>query len=192
MASTHSSTRTDDHGAAVTARATDLTKVYGQGETRVVALGSVSAELRKGASTAISAPSRSSKSTPMHCMTGLDTVSSGSARIGDTELSTLKDTQLTQLRRDEVGFIFQVFNLLPTLTAAENITLPTDIAGHRPDQKWLANHRLGRGGGHRPGAPGLPRGHAVESDGSLRGPGSLGRRHGGGVARSSGGQTGRS
>ncbi|AEW94459.1 MULTISPECIES: ABC transporter ATP-binding protein [Streptomycetaceae] len=122
---------------AVAARATELTKVYGQGETRVVALDGVSTAFHRGRFTAIMGPSGSGKSTLMHCMAGLDTVSAGSARIGDTELSSLKDKQLTRLRRDKVGFIFQAFNLLPTLTALENITLPMDIAGRKPDKAWL-------------------------------------------------------
>ncbi|WP_328538356.1 ABC transporter ATP-binding protein [Streptomyces sp. NBC_00344] len=123
---------------AVAARATELSKVYGQGETKVVALDQVSVDFRQGEFTAIMGPSGSGKSTLMHCVAGLDTFSSGSVRIGETELGTLKDKQLTQLRRDKIGFIFQAFNLLPTLTAAENITLPMDIAGRKPDKAWLA------------------------------------------------------
>ncbi|MEV0373671.1 ABC transporter ATP-binding protein [Streptomyces sp. NPDC050636] len=123
--------------AAVAARATDLSKVYGQGETRVVALDSVSVEFGKARFTAIMGPSGSGKSTLMHCMAGLDSISSGSARIGDVELASLGDKQLTRLRRDKIGFIFQAFNLLPTLTALENITLPMDIAGRRPDREWV-------------------------------------------------------
>ncbi|KOG39426.1 ABC transporter ATP-binding protein [Streptomyces decoyicus] len=123
--------------AAVAARATDLSKVYGQGETRVVALDSVSVEFGKARFTAIMGPSGSGKSTLMHCMAGLDAISSGSARIGDVELASLNDKQLTRLRRDKIGFIFQAFNLLPTLTAQENITLPMDIAGRKPDREWL-------------------------------------------------------
>ncbi|WP_336054277.1 ABC transporter ATP-binding protein [Streptomyces sp. CA2R101] len=124
-------------GGAVAARATDLSKVYGQGETRVVALDSVSVEFGKAKFTAIMGPSGSGKSTLMHCMAGLDAISSGSARIGDVELSSLGDKQLTRLRRDKIGFIFQAFNLLPTLSALENITLPMDIAGRKPDKEWL-------------------------------------------------------
>ncbi|MCZ1011527.1 ABC transporter ATP-binding protein [Streptomyces lydicus] len=123
--------------AAVAARATDLSKVYGQGETRVVALDSVSVEFGRAGFTAIMGPSGSGKSTLMHCMAGLDSFSSGSARIGEVELSSLGDKELTRLRRDKIGFIFQAFNLLPTLTAAENITLPMDIAGRNPDRQWL-------------------------------------------------------
>ncbi|MFC5148123.1 ABC transporter ATP-binding protein [Streptomyces aureoversilis] len=122
---------------AVAARATGLTKVYGQGETQVVALDAVSVEFRQAEFTAIMGPSGSGKSTLMHCMAGLDSVSGGSATIGDTELTTLNDKKLTRLRRDKIGFIFQAFNLLPTLTALENITLPMDIAGRKPDRKWL-------------------------------------------------------
>ncbi|WP_432145887.1 ABC transporter ATP-binding protein [Streptomyces sp. bgisy084] len=124
--------------AAVAARATDLNKVYGQGETRVVALDSVSVEFGKARFTAIMGPSGSGKSTLMHCMAGLDTISSGSARIGDVELGSLNDKQLTRLRRDKIGFIFQAFNLLPTLSALENITLPMDIAGRKPDREWVS------------------------------------------------------
>ena len=122
---------------AVAARATDLSKIYGQGETQVVALDRVSVDFRQGEFTAIMGPSGSWKSTLMHCVAGLDSFSGGSVRIGETELGTLKDKQLTQLRRDKIGFIFQAFNLLPTLTALENITLPMDIAGRKPDAAWL-------------------------------------------------------
>ncbi|CAM3162331.1 ABC transporter ATP-binding protein [Streptomyces albus] len=119
------------------ARATDLCKVYGQGETQVIALDHVSVDFRQAEFTAIMGPSGSGKSTLMHCMAGLDSITSGSARIGDTELNGLKDKKLTRLRRDRIGFIFQAFNLLPTLTALENITLPMDIAGRKPDKAWL-------------------------------------------------------
>nr|WP_202535970.1 ABC transporter ATP-binding protein [Streptomyces sp. SID4919] len=114
-----------------------MSKVYGQGETKVVALDRVSIDFHQGQFTAIMGPSGSGKSTLMHCVAGLDSFSGGSVRIGDTELGTLKDKQLTQLRRDKIGFIFQAFNLLPTLTALENITLPMDIAGRKPDKLWL-------------------------------------------------------
>ncbi|PYC82743.1 peptide ABC transporter ATP-binding protein [Streptomyces tateyamensis] len=119
------------------ARATGLSKVYGAGETRVVALDDVSVEFHQGEFTAIMGPSGSGKSTLMHCMAGLDTVSAGSATIGEVELVGLRDKQLTQLRRDRIGFVFQAFNLLPTLTALENITLPMDIAGRKVDKAWL-------------------------------------------------------
>ncbi|WP_274559350.1 ABC transporter ATP-binding protein [Streptomyces spiramyceticus] len=130
-------TTTAHRATAVAARATELSKVYGQGETQVVALDRVTVDFRQGEFTAIMGPSGSGKSTLMHCVAGLDSFSSGSVRIGETELGTLKDKQLTQLRRDKIGFIFQAFNLLPTLTAAENITLPMDIAGRKPDKQWL-------------------------------------------------------
>jgi putative ABC transport system ATP-binding protein len=124
-------TTTPVAGRATTtaARATDLSKIYGQGETQVVALDRVSVDFRQAEFTAIMGPSGSGKSTLMHCVAGLDTFSSGSVRIGETELGSLKDKQLTKLRRDKIGFIFQAYNLLPTLTALENITLPMDIAG---------------------------------------------------------------
>ncbi|BAU83733.1 ABC transporter [Streptomyces laurentii] len=130
-------TPTVPRSTAVAARATDLSKVYGHGETQVVALDRVSVDFRQGEFTAIMGPSGSGKSTLMHCVAGLDSFSSGSVRIGDTELGNLKDKQLTQLRRDKIGFIFQAFNLLPTLTAMENITLPMDIAGRKPDKEWV-------------------------------------------------------
>ncbi|MFJ6833317.1 ABC transporter ATP-binding protein [Streptomyces sp. NPDC091209] len=122
---------------AVAARAMELSKVYGQGETQVIALDRVTVDFRQAEFTAIMGPSGSGKSTLMHCVAGLDTFSTGSVRIGDTELGSLKDKQLTRLRRDKIGFIFQAFNLLPTLTALENITLPMDIAGRKPDKEWL-------------------------------------------------------
>ncbi len=131
------STPLADRATTVAARATELSKVYGQGETQVVALDRVSVDFRQAEFTAIMGPSGSGKSTLMHCVAGLDTFSSGSVRIGETELGSLKDKQLTKLRRDKIGFIFQAFNLLPTLTALENITLPMDIAGRKPDREWL-------------------------------------------------------
>ncbi|MFG2815376.1 ABC transporter ATP-binding protein [Streptomyces sp. NPDC004673] len=130
-------TPTTGRTTAVAARAAELSKIYGQGETRVVALDRVSVEFRQAEFTAIMGPSGSGKSTLMHCVAGLDSFSSGSVRIGETELGSLKDKQLTRLRRDKIGFIFQAFNLLPTLTALENITLPMDIAGRKPDKEWL-------------------------------------------------------
>jgi putative ABC transport system ATP-binding protein len=119
------------------ARAQELTKVYGRGETRVVALDQVSVRFDRSEFTAIMGPSGSGKSTLMHCMAGLDTISAGSVRIGETELGPLKDRQLTRLRRDKIGFVFQAYNLVPTLNAAENITLPLNIAGRGADQAWL-------------------------------------------------------
>jgi len=123
--------------AGAAARAVDLTKVYGEGDTRVVALGGVSCTFERGRFTAIMGPSGSGKSTLMHCMAGLDTATSGSAFIGDVDLSTLDDKRLTRLRRDSLGFIFQAYNLVPTLSALENITLPMDIAGRKPNKEWL-------------------------------------------------------
>jgi len=122
---------------AVAARARQVTKAYGSGETRVTALDAVDVDIARGRFTAILGPSGSGKSTLMHCLAGLDTVTSGRIWIGETEVTGLKDKQLTRLRRDSVGFIFQAFNLLPTLNALENITLPMDIAGRKPDRAWL-------------------------------------------------------
>ena len=119
------------------ARATDLVKTYGSGETQVRALDGVSVEFARGEFTAIMGPSGSGKSTLMHCLAGLDTATAGSVTIGDTELTGLSDKQMTRLRRDRIGFVFQSFNLVPTLTARENITLPLDIAGRTPDAEWL-------------------------------------------------------
>ena len=126
-------------GAAdpVAAVATDLVMTYGEGETEVRALDHVSATFAKGRFTAIMGPSGSGKSTLMHCMAGLDRPTSGSVRIGETEIVGLPDKQLTALRRDRIGFVFQSFNLVPTLTAEENITLPTDIAGRKVDRTWF-------------------------------------------------------
>ncbi|WP_327093464.1 ABC transporter ATP-binding protein [Nocardia vinacea] len=123
--------------ATVAARAIDLVKVYGHGDTQVRALDGISAEFVKGEFTAIMGPSGSGKSTLMHCLAGLDSASTGTVRIGDTDLAGLSDKQMTQLRRDRIGFVFQAFNLVPTLTAQENITLPLDIASRKPDQDWL-------------------------------------------------------
>ncbi|MET8977263.1 ABC transporter ATP-binding protein [Streptomyces sp. NPDC004539] len=121
----------------VAARARGLTKAYGSGETAVLALDAVDVDIARGRFTAVMGPSGSGKSTLMHCLAGLDSVSAGRVWLGDTEITGLRDRELTRLRRDRVGFMFQSFNLIPTLTAAENITLPMDIAGRRPDQEWL-------------------------------------------------------
>lgn len=121
----------------IAARAVDLTKTYGQGETQVKALDNIAVEFAAEEFTAIMGPSGSGKSTLMHCMAGLDRVSSGSTFIGDTDLAGLNDKEMTNLRRDRLGFIFQSFNLVPTLTAAENITLPLDVAGKKVDRKWF-------------------------------------------------------
>lgn len=122
---------------ATAAHAVAATKVYGTGDTEVRALDGIDASFARSKFTAIMGPSGSGKSTLMHCLAGLDTLSGGQVFIGDTDLSTLTERQLTLLRRDKVGFVFQAFNLVPTLTALENITLPTDLAGVAPDQAWL-------------------------------------------------------
>ncbi|MFJ8808218.1 ABC transporter ATP-binding protein [Streptomyces sp. NPDC102490] len=124
-------------GTRVAARVVDAVKVYGGGDTAVRALDGVGVDFPAGRFTAIMGPSGSGKSTLMHCAAGLDTLTSGTARIGDTDLSTLDDRRLTLLRRDRVGFVFQAFNLVPTLTVAENITLPLDLAGRRGDTAWV-------------------------------------------------------
>lgn len=118
-------------------RATGLAKRYGAGDSRVVALAGVDVEFRRGEFTAIMGPSGSGKSTLMHCVAGLDLADEGTVRIGDTEVTGLRDDALTHLRRDRVGFVFQAFNLLPTLTALENITLPFDLAGRKHDKETL-------------------------------------------------------
>ena len=114
----------------------NLTKTYGTGQAQVVALDDVSVELEAGRFTAVMGPSGSGKSTLMHCCAGLDTADSGSVLIADVDLTGLNDKALTELRRDEIGFVFQSFNLVPTLTARENILLPLAIAGRQPDQSW--------------------------------------------------------
>ncbi|MFF0558836.1 ABC transporter ATP-binding protein [Streptomyces sp. NPDC004266] len=116
------------------ARVVDAVKVYGRVDTEVRALDGVSVDFPAGGFTAVMGPSGSGKSTLMHCAAGLDTLTSGAALVGDTDLSTLDDRRLTLLRRDRIGFVFQAFNLLPTLTVAENITLPLDLAGHAVDR----------------------------------------------------------
>ncbi|MFF3324867.1 ABC transporter ATP-binding protein [Streptomyces sp. NPDC002889] len=119
------------------ARACSLTKAYGSGETTVRALDAVDVDIARGRFTAVMGPSGSGKSTLMHCLAGLDTVSAGQVWLGDTEITGLKERELTRLRRDRIGFMFQAFNLLPMLNAAENITLPMDIAGRKPDREWV-------------------------------------------------------
>ncbi len=114
-------------------------KVYGTGDTEVRALDGVDVEFEQGRFTAIMGPSGSGKSTLMHCSAGLDDLTSGTVHMGDVELGTLSDRELTLLRRDKVGFVFQTFNLLPTLTAEENLTLPLDLAGRKPDTAWLVD-----------------------------------------------------
>ncbi|MFL6169220.1 MAG: ABC transporter ATP-binding protein [Ornithinibacter sp.] len=119
------------------ARVEGLSKVYGAGETRVVALDDVTLDLYAGEFTAIMGKSGSGKSTLMHCAAGLDDATTGHVWVGGVDLTTLKEKHLTELRRDRIGFVFQAFNLVPTLTAQENILLPSAIAGRRPDQAWF-------------------------------------------------------
>jgi putative ABC transport system ATP-binding protein len=119
------------------ARAVAATKVYGSGPTSVTALDGIDAGFRKGEFTAIMGPSGSGKSTLLHCLAGLDTLTSGQVFLGGTDLGSLDDNELTRLRRDRMGFVFQAFNLIPTLDARENITLPASIAGRKPDPAWL-------------------------------------------------------
>jgi putative ABC transport system ATP-binding protein len=121
----------------VAARVENASKVYGAGDTAVRALDDMTVAFEKGHFTAIMGPSGSGKSTLLHCSAGLDDLTSGSAYIGDTRLGDLSDRQLTLLRRRKVGFVFQAFNLIPTLDAAENITLPIDIAGEDLDRSWF-------------------------------------------------------
>src|SRR3954453_14541569 len=131
--------RTSDPAAAESpaARTASLTKIYGAGDTSVLALDAVDVVIERGRFTAIMGPSGSGKSTFMHCLAGLDSATSGEVWIGDVDLSRLDDDDLTRLRRDAVGFIFQAYNLVPTLTALENITLPLDIARRKVEQSWL-------------------------------------------------------
>jgi putative ABC transport system ATP-binding protein len=121
--------------AAASARG--ATKIYGTGDTRVLALDNVDIDFAAGQFTAIMGPSGSGKSTLMHTMAGLDRLTTGSVVIGDVDISNANEKQLTTLRRDHLGFIFQAFNLVPTLTAIENITLPMDLAGTKPDRQWV-------------------------------------------------------
>lgn len=126
-----------DARTAVAARAVGLSKVYGEGDAAVRALDDVSVEFERARYTAIMGPSGSGKSTLLHCMAGLDTPTSGQVFIGDVDLTMLSEKALTLLRRRSVGFVFQAYNLVPTLTASENITLPLDIAGEEPDKAWF-------------------------------------------------------
>jgi putative ABC transport system ATP-binding protein len=121
------------------ARAVNVAKTYGRGEAQVRALDQVSVDFGARRFTAIMGPSGSGKSTLMHVLAGLDTPSSGAVFVGDVNISELNDKQLTQLRRDRIGFVFQAFNLVPTLSALENITLPSRLAGRKPDKAWLYN-----------------------------------------------------
>jgi putative ABC transport system ATP-binding protein len=136
------------------ARAVDLRKVYGEGDAAVEALRGVNVELAAGEFTAIMGPSGSGKSTLLHCLAGLDAPTAGTVLVGDTDITQLNDKRLTELRRDKVGFVFQAFNLVPTLNAGENITLPLDIAGRDVDRAWfdqvVATIGLGDRLNHRP------------------------------------------
>jgi len=135
---TVTTSRAADVGQKAAARTEDAVKIYGKGQVEVRALDAVTIAFTAGRYTAIMGPSGSGKSTLLHCAAGLDTLTSGKAFIGDADLSTLNDQQLTILRRDHVGFVFQSFNLVPTITAAENITLPLLLAGRKGDQEWIA------------------------------------------------------
>ena len=115
----------------------DLTKVYGEKETSVTALNSITTAFNENQFTAIMGPSGSGKSTLLHCLAGLDKVTSGSILINGIDLASLNDKELTKMRRDSFGFVFQAFNLIPTLTAEENITLPSSIAGRKPEDEWV-------------------------------------------------------
>jgi putative ABC transport system ATP-binding protein len=136
------------------ARAVEVTKVYGSGDTAVVALDEVTLDLPTGRFTAIMGPSGSGKSTLLHCLAGLDRLTQGQVLVGDVELGALSDKELTLLRRTRIGVVFQAFNLVPTLTAGENITLPLTLAGRKPDPAWLdevvTTVGLGDRLGHRP------------------------------------------
>ena len=127
----------DQSSSTPAAHAVDLTKSYGTGDAVVRALDGVNVEFERGRFTAVMGPSGSGKSTLMHCMAGLDTPTAGRAFVGDQEIERLDDAGLTELRRDRIGFVFQSFNLVPTLTAGENITLPLDLAGAEIDQAWF-------------------------------------------------------
>jgi len=127
----------DGHPTTAAARAVDLRKTYGKGQAAVHALAGVTIDFVQGQFTAVMGPSGSGKSTLMHCMAGLDRATSGTTYVGDAEIGTLDDAGLTQMRRDRIGFVFQSFNLVPTLTAGENITLPADLAGRKVDQAWF-------------------------------------------------------
>jgi putative ABC transport system ATP-binding protein len=137
-ATTTTSTTTSTTSPVSAARTVVARKTYGTGEAAVTALDDVSVQLNQGEFTAIMGPSGSGKSTLLHLLAGLDRADSGRVYLGDTEITSMKDKALTLLRRDRIGFIFQSFNLLPTLTAAENIVLPMRIAGRRPDDHWVA------------------------------------------------------
>ena len=125
----------NENGAVVVAN--DVSRTYGEGDTAVKALCGISLEIQRGKLTAVMGPSGSGKSTLMHILAGLDKPTSGDVSIGGTTITTLSDTDLTKLRREHIGFVFQFFNLLPMLTAEENVTLPLSIAGEKPDPEWF-------------------------------------------------------
>jgi len=133
----HASTGAPASPASPAARAIELVKTYGKGDAVVRALDGINVEFERGRFTAVMGPSGSGKSTLMHCMAGLDRSTSGRTFVGDAEIGLLDDAGLTQMRRDRIGFVFQSFNLVPTLTAGENITLPADLAGVKVDQAWF-------------------------------------------------------
>jgi putative ABC transport system ATP-binding protein len=130
-------TLTSERSTLAAARAIDLVKTYGTGDVAVRALDGVNVEFERGRFTAVMGPSGSGKSTLMHCMAGLDVPTGGRTFVGEDEVGRLDDAALTQLRRDRIGFVFQSFNLVPTLTAGENITLPADLAGKEVDRGWF-------------------------------------------------------
>ena len=175
-------------------RAHELRKVYGQGDTAVAALDGVSVDFGVGRFTAIMGPSGSGKSTLMHCLAGLDTPTDGQVLLGETELTRLPDAELTRIRRDRVGFVFQSFNLLPMLSANDNILLPLELGNRKADQQWLSTlidvlglgdrltHRPGElSGGQRGRArPGRPAGGRLRRRAD-RQPGLAVRRRGAGI-----------
>ena len=132
----------------------DLTKIYGEKETSVTALNSINTSFNENQFSAIMGPSGSGKSTLLHCLAGLDKVTGGSILINGVDLASLNDKELTKMRRDSFGFVFQAFNLIPTLTAEENITLPSSIAGKKPEEEWVKQvieaMDIGDRLGHRP------------------------------------------
>jgi putative ABC transport system ATP-binding protein len=140
--------------AGLAARAVDLVKTYGRSDAVVRALDGISVEFERGRFTAVMGPSGSGKSSLMHCMAGLDVATSGHVFVGSKEIATLDDAGLTQLRRDHIGFVFQSFNLVPTLNARENISLPADLAGLKVDKTWfdflVAELKIGDRLSHRP------------------------------------------
>src|SRR5579862_2938004 len=149
-----SGTLNDDVKAGPAAHATELRKTYGTGQATVHALAGINVTFERGRFTAVMGPSGSGKSTLMHCMAGLDRPTSGQSYVGDLDIGALDDAGLTEMRRDHIGFVFQSFNLVPTLTARENITLPADLAGRPVDKDWfdylVAQLGIGDRLSHRP------------------------------------------